>query len=39
MAGGSGCASYRKRSESGQGCEMAHKKVQVLIKILRNRAL
>jgi hypothetical protein len=34
-----GRASCRKRSEREQGREMAHKKVQVLTKISRNRAL
>jgi hypothetical protein len=34
-----GRASCAKRSEREQGREMTYKKVQVLIKILRNRAL
>ena len=34
-----GRASCEKRSEREQGREMAHKKVQVLTKILKNRAL
>jgi hypothetical protein len=34
-----GRASCRKRSEREQGHKMEHKKVQVLIKISRNRAL
>ena len=34
-----GRASCRKRSEREQGREMAYKKIQVLTKILRNRAL
>ena len=38
-SGDSGRAFCAKRSEREQGREMAHKKVQVLTKILRNRAL
>ena len=34
-----GRASCGKRSEREQGREMAYKKIQVLTKILRNRAL
>jgi hypothetical protein len=38
-SGDSGRAFCAKRSEREQGGEMAYKKVQVLIKILKNRAL
>jgi hypothetical protein len=36
---GNGRASCAKRSEREQGREMAYKQVQVLTKILKNRAL
>jgi hypothetical protein len=35
---GSSCAFCAKRSEHEQGREMVYKKVQVLTKILKNRA-
>jgi hypothetical protein len=38
-SGGDGRATCAKRSERVQGREIIYKKVQVLIKISRNRAL
>ena len=39
VSGSGSRAAYAKRSEREQGCEMVYKKVQVLIKVLKNQAL